>query len=183
MTKVSGILSAIVGGDERAAAELLPLVYDALRKLAARKLAGEKAGHSLQPTALVHEAYLRLVGSEGNRFFKDHRHFFAAAAIAMRRILVDHARKKSALKRGRSAPGEDLESLPGPEANENLIVLDEALEKLARHDEPKARLVELRYFGGLTGEEAAAVLGISATTADRYWTYARAWLKVEMSRS
>src|ERR1043165_6927100 len=113
MTKVSGILSAIESGDERAAAELLPLVYDALRKLASRKLAGEKAGHSLQPTALVHEASLRLVGPDGNRFFKDRRHFFASAAIAMRRILVDRARKKHALKRGRSARIEDLESLPG----------------------------------------------------------------------
>lgn len=181
MTKVTGILSAIENGDDRAAAELLPLVYDSLRELAARRIGSEEAGHSLQPTALVHEAYLRLVGPEQNRFFKDRRHFFAAAAIAMRRILVDHARKKHALKRGRKVAVEDLQSLPGPEVDENLIALDEALAKLARQDEPKARLVELRYFGGLTGEQAATVLGISPTTADRYWTYARAWLKVEMS--
>ncbi len=183
MTNVTGILSAIESGDERAAAELLPLVYDALRRLAARKLEGEKAGHSLQPTALVHEAYLRLVGPEGNRFFKDRRHFFGAAAIAMRRILVDHVRKKHALKRGKRGAVEDLESLPGPEADENLLALDEALKKLALQDEPKARLVELRYFGGLTSEEASTVLGISPSTADPYWSYARAWLKVEMGAS
>jgi RNA polymerase sigma factor (TIGR02999 family) len=180
MTDITRILTAIDRGDRRAAAELLPLVYDELRKLAAHKLAAEKPGHTLQATALVHEAYLRLVGPENQREFKDRGHFFAAAAAAMRRILIDTARRKLTRKRGGGHAREPLEAIAAPEPNVELMELDEALEKLAAIDPQKAKLVELRYFAGLTGDQAAQVLGISPTTADRYWAYARAWLQAEV---
>jgi RNA polymerase sigma factor (TIGR02999 family) len=180
MDAVIQLLSAIEQGDPRAAEQLLPLVYDELRKLAARKLAREKPGQTLQATALVHEAYLRLVGDKQGHPFKDRGHFFAAAAAAMRRILIDNARRKRTGKRGGGLQRQPLETVAAPEPDEDLLALDEALEKLAARDPVKARLVELRYFAGLTGEQAAEVLGISPSTADRYWAYARAWLKAEV---
>jgi len=180
MSEVTRILSAIEQGDPHAAAQLLPLVYDELRQLAAAKLAQEKPGQTLEATALVHEAYLRLVGQEEPRSYKDRGHFFAAAAQAMRRILIDNARRKQAQKRGSGRERQDLETVAAPEPDEELLALDQALEKLAAKDSQKARLVELRYFAGLTGEQAAEVLGISPTTADRHWAYARAWLRAEV---
>jgi RNA polymerase sigma factor (TIGR02999 family) len=179
MSPVTRILSAIEHGDPSAAAELLPLVYDELRKLAAQKLAHEKQGHTLQATALVHEAYLRLVGQEEPRSYRDRGHFFAAAA-AMRRILIDNARRKRTRKRGGDLRRQSLEAVVAPEPDDELLALDEALQKLAAVDPKKAKLVELRYFAGLTGEQAAEVLGISPTTADRHWAYARAWLQAEV---
>ena len=180
MTNVTRVLSAIKQGDPNAAEQLLPLVYDELHKLAAQKLAREKPGQTLQPTALVHEAYLRLVGGDKAPAFKDRGHFFAAAAAAMRRILVDNARRKLTQKRGGGLQREPLDAVAAPEPDAELLALDEALEKLAAQDPQKARLVELRYFAGLTGEQAAEVLGISPTTADRHWAYARAWLQAEV---
>jgi RNA polymerase sigma factor (TIGR02999 family) len=186
MNDVTQILSLIESGDPSAAEHLLPLIYDELRKLATQKLANEKPGQTLQPTALVHEAYLRLVGSQIEntqpRTYKDRGHFFAAAATAMRRIIIDAARRKKTLKHGGDFQRRPLEAISAPEANEELLVLDGALDKLTLQDPAKARLVELRYFAGLTGEQAAAVLGISPTTADRHWAYARAWLQAEMKR-
>jgi RNA polymerase sigma factor (TIGR02999 family) len=180
MTDVTRILSAIERGDPRAAGQLLPLVYDELRRLAAQRLAQENPGQTLQATALVHEAYLRLVGQEAGRPYKDRGHFFAAAAAAMRRILIDKARHKRARKHGGDLRRQPLEHVAAPEPDEELIALDDALRRLAEKDPQKARLVELRYFAGLTGEQAAEVLGISPTTADRYWAYARAWLQAEV---
>jgi RNA polymerase sigma factor (TIGR02999 family) len=187
MSDVTQILSRIESGDPAGAEQLLPLVYDELRKLAAQKLANEKPGQTLQPTALVHEAYLRLVGSQSEdtkpRTYKDRGHFFAAAATAMRRIIIDTARRKKSHKRGGAFRRQPLEGIAAPVADEELLALDEALNKLAIQDPEKARLVELRYFAGLTGDEAAAVLGISPTTADRHWAYARAWLQAEVKRA
>jgi RNA polymerase sigma factor (TIGR02999 family) len=180
MSEITQILTAIEQGDPQAAAQLLPLVYDELRQLAARQLAQEKPGQTLQATALVHEAYLRLFGSAESRAYTDRRHFFAAAATAMRRILVDSARKKQTLKHGGDRQRQPLETVATPEPDEELLALDEALQKLAAQDPDKARLVELRFFGGLTSDQAAAVLDISPTTADRYWAYARAWLQTEI---
>jgi RNA polymerase sigma factor (TIGR02999 family) len=180
MRKATRILEAIKGGDERSASQLFPLVYGDLRRLAARKLAQEKPGQTLQPTALVHEAYLRLVGPEGPHTFRDRGHFFAAAAAAMRRILIDIARRKQTQKRGGDRQRQALDALAAPGPEEELLALDEARQKLAATDPQKARLVELRYFAGLTGEQAAEVLGISPTTADRHWAYARAWLQTEV---
>jgi RNA polymerase sigma factor (TIGR02999 family) len=180
MNEVTRILSAIDQGDPHAAEQLLPLVYEELRTLAAQKLAREQPGQTLQATALVHEAYLRLVGREQRCSYKDRSHFVAAAATAMRRILIDNARRKQTRKRGGDLQRQQLEGLAAPEADEELLTLDEALEKLAATDPLKARLVELRYFAGLTGEQAAEVLGISPTTADRHWAYARAWLQAEI---
>jgi RNA polymerase sigma factor (TIGR02999 family) len=177
MNEVTRVLSAIERGDPRAAEQLLPLVYDELRRLAAHKLAQEKPGQTLDATALVHEAYLRLVGGDDSRRWNDRGHFFAAAAQAMRRILVDNARRKRALKRGDGLRRQPLEAVVAPQIDEELVALDEALQELAAADPLKARLVELRYFAGLTGEQAAAVLGIAPATADRHWTYARAWLR------
>jgi RNA polymerase sigma factor (TIGR02999 family) len=186
MTDVTQILSQVESGDSNAAQRLLPLVYDELRKLAAQKLANEKPGQTLQPTALVHEAYLRLVGSQSEDSqlpsYKDRGHFFAAVATAMRRIIIDTARRKKTRKRGGAFQRLPLEAIAAPEADEEMLALDEALDKLAVQDPPKARLVELRYFAGLTGEQAADVLGISPTTADRHWAYARAWLQAEVRR-
>src|SRR5438128_956173 len=180
MSEVTRILSAIEQGDPQAAEELLPLVYSELRKLAAQKLALEKPGHTLQATALVHEAYLRLVGQQQPRFYKDQGHFFAAAATAMRRILIDQARRKQTEKRGGGARRQQLEEVAALEPDPELLALDEALRKLAATDPLKAQLVELRYFAGLTGDQAAKVLGISPTTADRHWAFARAWLQTEV---
>jgi RNA polymerase sigma factor (TIGR02999 family) len=189
MSDVTQILWAIEQGDPQAAEQILPLVYDELRMLAAQKLANEKPGQTLGATALVHEAYLRLVesprGAQGECSPKDwggRRHFFAAAAEAMRRILVDNARRKHARKHGGHLQRQDLaeEALVAPEPNLDLLALDAALERLAEHDPLKAKLVELRYFGGLTGDEAASVLGISPSSADRQWVYTRAWLRREI---
>ena len=187
MNEVTGILSAIEEGNAHAAEQLLPLVYDELRKLAAQKLAQEKPGQTLQATALVHEAYLRLVASGDKAAaaepqWHNRRHFFAAAAEAMRRILIDNARRKQSRKHGGGLQRQDAdaEALIAPEPNLDLLALDAALVRLAEHDPLKAKLVELRYFGGLTGEQAAAVLSISASSADRHWVYTRAWLRREL---
>jgi RNA polymerase sigma factor (TIGR02999 family) len=181
MNEVTSILSAIENGEPQAAEQLLPLVYDELRKLAAQKLSQEKPGQTLQATALVHEAYLRLVGQHSGRPYKDRAHFFSAAAAAMRCILIDKARRKQTRKHGGALQRKSIELVAEPEPDEQLLALDEALQRLAAKDPQKARLVELRYFAGLTGDQAAEVLGISPTTADRYWAYARAWLQAEVS--
>ena len=180
MTEVSRILLAIEQGDPQAADQLLPVVYDELRRLAAQKLAQEKPGQTLQPTALVHEAYLRLVGAKNAPSYRDGGHFFAAASAAMRRILIDRARRKKTQKHGGSRQRQPLDAVASAEPDPDLLALDEALQKLAVKDPRKAQLVELRYFGGLTSEQAAEVLGISPTTGDRYWAYARAWLEAEI---
>jgi RNA polymerase sigma factor (TIGR02999 family) len=180
MSDVTQLLDSAAAGDPKAAADLLPLVYDELRQLAAARIAGEAPGHTLQPTALVHDAYLRLVGRAEPQAYTDRGHFFAAAAAAMRRILIDSARRRRAQKRGGNRQREPLDAIAAPEPDGELLALDEALAKLAAADPVKARLVELRYFAGLTGEQAAEVLGISPTTADRYWAYARAWLQAEV---
>jgi RNA polymerase sigma factor (TIGR02999 family) len=177
MSDVTRILSAIEQGDPSAAEHLLPLVYDELRKLAAHKLAQENPGQTLEATALVHEAYLRLVGVAEPGVYRDRRHFFAAAASAMRRILIDQARRKLAEKHGGGRARRHLPDLPVPQPDDELLALNEALEQLASEDRVKARLVELRYFAGLTNDQAADVLGISPSTADRHWAYARAWLQ------
>src|SRR5947209_18588643 len=190
MTDVTRILSALEQGDPRAADQLLPLVYDELRQLAAQNMAQEKPGQTLQATALVHEAYVRLVASPGrqsgeNERHWDHRgHFFAAAATAMRRILIERARQKQRQVHGGGRRRQELhpDLVAAPESDENLLALDAALVKLAERDPLKARLVELRYFAGLTGDQAAETLGISPKTADRYWAYARAWIRREMER-
>jgi RNA polymerase sigma factor (TIGR02999 family) len=187
MTEVTHVLSAIEQGDPRAAEQLLPLVYDELRQLAARKLAQEKPGQTLQETALVHEAYVRLVGSGDAAACREQRwdsrgHFFAAAAEAMRRILIDRAREKRSQKRGggRKRLNVDAIDLVAQATPDQLLALDEALAKLAREDATAARLVELRYFAGLTVEEAGKALGTSTATAYRHWKYARAWLHGEL---
>jgi len=183
MTDVTQILSQIESGDPSAAEQLLPVVYEELRKLAAHRLANEKPGQTLQATALVHEAYLKLVGSETSRSYRDRRHFFSSAAAAMRQILVDNARGKRTKKRGGGHLREPLHDMAGPLPNDELLALDEALQRLAAADPLKAQLVELRYFAGLTGEQAAEVLGISASSADRQWAFARAWLQAEVRGS
>src|SRR5262245_47571837 len=178
MADVTRILSQIEKCDPQAAEELLPLVYEELRKLAAAKLALEKPGQTLQATALVHEAYLRLVGPANADGFENRGHFFSAAAEAMRRILVEQARRKSRTKHGGGQVRVDLEVLPivCHVADDELLALHEALTKLSEEDPLKAKLVELRYFVGMTNDEAAQVLGVSAVTAKRYWRYARARL-------
>jgi RNA polymerase sigma factor (TIGR02999 family) len=183
MSEVTRILSAIEQGDPRAAEQLLPLVYGELRKLAAAQLTQERPGQTLSPTALVHEAYLRLVAGplreRGQESHWDGRgHFFAAAAEAMRRILVESARRKRSGKHGGGLHRHDAGAVPlaAPEPGEDLLALDDALERLAARDPVKADLVKLRYFAGMTIDETAAALGISAGTAKRYWTYSRAWL-------
>ena len=182
MNDVTRILSAIEHGDPKAAEQLLPLVYDELRKLAEHRLAHEKPGQTLQATALVHEAYLRLVDARQGEHWNSRGHFFAAAAEAMRRILVEHARRKHRLKHGggRARVVLDPALIAAPAASEDLLALDEALNKLAEHDPPVAELVKLRYFAGLTNRQAAAALGIAPRTADLHWSYARAWLLAEL---
>jgi RNA polymerase sigma factor (TIGR02999 family) len=183
MSEVTRILSAIEQGDPQAAEQLLPLVYDELRRVAAQKLAQEKPGQTLQATALVHEAYLRLVDAELAQHWNSRGHFFAAAAEAMRRILVDAARSRSAGKRGggRLRVEVDVAEFAAPQDDQKLLALEEALAKLEAHHPAKAQLVKLRYFAGLSTREAAESLGISTATADRYWAYARAWLQREMT--
>jgi RNA polymerase sigma factor (TIGR02999 family) len=178
MNEVTHILCAIEEGDPHAAAQLLPLVYDELRKLAAQRLAQEKPGQTLQATALVHEAYLRLVDGKHAPHWNGRGHFFAAAAQAMRRILVENARRKRRLKRGGGAAREALDesNLVAPTVPDDLVALDGALAQLAAVDPRAAELVNLRYFAGLTIPQAAKVLGIAPRTADFLWAYARAWL-------
>lgn len=184
MTDVTRILSAIEQGDPQAAEQLLPLVYDELRRLAAEKMAHEKPGQTLQATALVHEAYIRLVDTEKVQHWNSRGHFFAAAAEAMRRILVEKARLKSRDKQGAHFRRHDLDevepAVDGPGVD--ILALDEALNKLAAKYPEKANLVKLRYFGGLTHREAACLLGMPIATADRHWRYARAWLAREIGR-
>jgi RNA polymerase sigma factor (TIGR02999 family) len=183
MNEVTRILAGIDQGDPSAADQLLPLVYSELRRLAAQELAHEKPGQTLQATALVHEAYLRLVGADQGPCWNSRGHFFGAAAEAMRRILVDSARRKKAQKRGGDAKRVviDPAELPTLLHDDKVLALDEALAKLEQQDPTKAQLVKLRYFAGLPVREAAAALGISTATADRYWAYTRAWLQREMS--
>jgi RNA polymerase sigma factor (TIGR02999 family) len=178
MTDVTRILSAIEQGDPSAAEQLLPLVYDELRKLAARQLAREAPGQTLQPTALVHEAYLRLVGADPPQSWDSRGHFFAAAAEAMRRILINRARDKGRQKRGGGRRRLDLDGLAVADraSDDDLLALDEALERLEKRNPPCAALVKLRFFAGLTLAEAAAAQGIAPRTARRYWAFARAWL-------
>ncbi len=185
MTEVTRILSAIEQGDPRAAEQLLPLVYDELRKLATQKLAQEKPGQTLQATALVHEAYLRLVDVKQAQHFNSRGHFFAACAEAMRRILVDAARGKHSLKRGAGHDRQPLDeaSLIAPRDDEDILAVDEALERLAATDTEAAELVKLRFFAGLTSEQAAEALGVSARTGDRIWAYARAYLLKELKNA
>jgi RNA polymerase sigma factor (TIGR02999 family) len=170
-------------GEPRPAREILPLVYDELRRLAAQRMARESPGQTLQATALVHEAYLRLVGGDPEKPWDGRGHFFAAAAEAMRRILVENARRRHRLKRGGGRGRVDLDDAQpaAPETDDDLLALDEALEKLAQNDPVKAQLVQLRVFAGLTLAEAAEILGLSISTAERYWAYARAWLRVEIA--
>jgi RNA polymerase sigma factor (TIGR02999 family) len=184
MSEVTRILSAIEQGDPSAAGELLPLVYEELRKLAAQKMAQEAPGQTLQATALVHEAYLRLVDQEQGRHWNSRGHFFAAAAEAMRRILVEQARRKHAGKHGGGRLRVDLpDDLAAPEARaDDLVALDEALTRLERHDPDAARLVKLRYFAGLSHQEAAGALGVSRGAADRLWALGRAWLFRQLSK-
>jgi RNA polymerase sigma factor (TIGR02999 family) len=182
-SNVTRILNAIERGDVKATDELLPVVYEELRLLAAQKLSRELPGQTLQATALVHEAYLRLLGDQ-EQTWQNRGHFFAAAAEAMRRILIENARRKRRLKHGGDHQKVDLEeaevTIAGP--SDDILALDEALEKLAKADKVKAELVKLRFFAGLTNEQAAQVLGISHNTADRYWAYARSWLHLEITR-
>jgi RNA polymerase sigma factor (TIGR02999 family) len=170
-------------GEPKPARELLPLVYDELRRLAAQRMARESPGQTLQATALVHEAYMRLVGGDPEKPWDGRGHFFAAAAEAMRRILVESARRRHRLKRGGHRGRVDLDDAQpaAPETDDDLLALDEALEKLVAKDPVKAQLVQLRIFAGLTLAEAAEILRLSISTADRYWAYARAWLRVEIT--
>jgi len=186
MSDVTRILSAIEQGDPQAAEQLLPLVYDELRKLAAQKLAQEKPGQTLQATALVHEAYLRLVDSDKVQRWESRGHFFAAAAEAMRRILVESARRKQSRKHGGGSPRDwaDLDGFAGPDNGDplELLAVHEALDRLAEKSPRKAELVKLRYFLGCTMAEAAQVLGVAQATAEEDWTYAKAWLRRQLQR-
>ncbi|MCA9177481.1 MAG: sigma-70 family RNA polymerase sigma factor [Planctomycetales bacterium] len=183
MTDITQILSQIEDGDPSAAEQLLPVVYDELRKLAAAKLANEKPGQTLQATALVHDAYIRLVDVEAAQHWNSRGHFFAAAARAMRRILVENARRKRTLKSGGALNRVELRDADAvvEGASTDLIALDEALARLEAEDPRKAQLVDLRYFGGLTLEQAADAMKISRATANRHWAYARAWLRLELA--
>jgi RNA polymerase sigma factor (TIGR02999 family) len=180
VSDLTRLLEKIDHGDPKAADELLPLVYAELRRLAAQKMAREAPGHTLQPTALVHEAWLRIGNETGKWNGRDH--FFAAAAEAMRRILVENARRKHALRHGGGQQRVEIEELelPAEMKEEQLLALDEALETLSQHDPMKAQVVKLRFFVGLTNEEVAEILGISPPTVKRYWAFARAWLYREM---
>jgi RNA polymerase sigma factor (TIGR02999 family) len=183
MSEITQVLERIQKGEPSAAEALLPLVYEELRKLAAQKMAQEKPGQTLQATALVHEAYLRLVDVEQRQRWDGRGHFFAAAAEAMRRILVERARQKKAVKYGggRHRIDADTVAIVAPEANDDLVAIDQALDRLAALDPVKAELVKLRYFAGVTIEECAQALGISCATAKRYWTYSRVWLFEQVS--
>ncbi len=180
MNEVTRVLERIERGERQAGEELLPLVYEELRRLAARMMAQEKPGQTLQPTALVHEAYVRLVGTDRTRHWDNQRHFFAAAAEAMRRILVENARRKGRLRHGggrhRVALTDPIADLSDPLPLDDVLAIDETLEQLAQRDRQAAELVKLHFFAGLTIEQAAEVLGISARTAYRDWSFARAWL-------
>lgn len=178
MTEVTHLLNAIDDGDAQAASQLLPLVYDDLRRLAAQKLAQETPGQTLQATALVHEAFLRLVSPGGDQAWENRRHFFAAAAEAMRRILIENARRKGRVRHGGELERVELEDqeIPVESPHADILALNEAFEQFATEEPDKAELVKLRFFAGLDEQEAADVLGISRTTAARYWAYARAWL-------
>lgn len=184
LEKITEILDLLEAGNSSAAGELLPLVYDELRQLAASKLSHERPDHTLQATALVHEAWLRVIGNENQDKYEwnSRGHFFGAAAEAMRRILIDHARSNQSLKRGGDHRQIPLDTWNHPAAThpEKLLELDEALGKLEKQDETKAKLVKLRFFAGMTVREAATALGISTATAERYWAYSRAWLYAEM---
>jgi RNA polymerase sigma factor (TIGR02999 family) len=184
VSDVTRILQAAQQGDAKAADELLPLVYQELRRLAAHKMAHEAPGHTLQPTALVHEAWLRLVTPEQQAQFQNRAHFFGAAAEAMRRILVDRAREKKALKRGGNLERVDIDAveLPSPMPDDELLALDEALDRLAAVDTRAAEMVKLCFFVGLTQEEAARELGVSVSTGERIWAFARAWLLREVRK-
>jgi RNA polymerase sigma factor (TIGR02999 family) len=182
MSEVTRILDAIGRGDPRAAGELFPLVYEELRLLAAQRLAHEQAGQTLQPTALVHEAYLRLVGDAAGRDWDHRGHFFAAAAEAMRRILIDNARRKLTAKHGGGRQRVPLrEHHRITETPDGLLALDEALTRFAAEEPAKAELVKLRFFAGMSTPEAAAALGVSLATAERWWSFARTWLFAELS--
>jgi RNA polymerase sigma factor (TIGR02999 family) len=183
MTAVTRILSQMEEGDPQAAAQLLTLVYDELHRLAAQRMTHEDPGHTLQPTALVHEAYVRLVDVQQVQHWNSRGHFFAAAAEAMRRILVENARRKHALRRGGDRERVELNAAEpaAPRVSEDVLALHEALEKLEQQDHVKAELVKLRYFAGLTMEQAAESIGVSPATAHRYWSYARAWLHQEIA--
>jgi RNA polymerase sigma factor (TIGR02999 family) len=185
MSDVTQILSAMDAGDPKASEQLLPLVYEELRKLAASKMAREKPGQTLQATALVHEAWLRLVGPEEQRSWNSRGHFFGAAAEAMRRILVDRARQKARIRHGGKMERVDLEhvNLATEDTDETVLALDEALEKLARESPHKAEIVKLHYFTGMNYPEIARALGISLPTVERHWAYARSWLYREMKRN
>jgi RNA polymerase sigma factor (TIGR02999 family) len=184
MSEVTRILSAIEQGDPHAAEQLLPLVYEELRKLAAQRLASEKPGHTLQATALVHEAYLRLVDVEKAQHWNGRGHFFAACAEAMRRILVENARRKLRLRHGGDLQRQDLDALEPPslQTPDELVAVSEALDRLAQANAQAAELVKLRFFAGLTNEEAAAALGVSPRKATQVWAYARAWLLESLGR-
>jgi RNA polymerase sigma factor (TIGR02999 family) len=183
MADVTNILSKIEQGDPSAPEQLLPLVYDELRKLAAARLANEKPGQTLQPTALVHEAYIRLVDVQKDQHWNSRGHFFGAAAEAMRRLIVENARRKGRLKHGGAMQRIDLDSgvILKESPQWDLVGLDEALARLAEREPQKAELVTLRFFGGLTMAEAAKVLGVSLATAERYWTFAKSWLFAELA--
>ena len=185
MSAVTLILDRAQAGDPSAASELMPLVYDELRKLAAVRMANEPAGHTLQPTALVHEAWLRLVGNDANAQFANRAHFFAAAAEAMRRILIERARRKGAEKRGGNWERIDLDKVDvAVDADDDtLLLVNEALEKLAKEDANAAEIAKLRFFGGLTLEEAAQTIGVTERTANRYWAFARVWLFDEIRQN
>ena len=183
MNEVTTILERIDHGEPKAAGELLPLVYDKLREVAAAKMAREPAGHTLQPTALVHEAYIRLLGQEWQQW-QNSRHFFSAAAEAMRRILVERARKKARQKRGGGLQRLDIErvTVAAEEDEETVLFVDDALEKLSKKDPTCVELIKLRFFAGISNHEAAKMLGLAERTAKRNWAYARAWLASEIER-
>jgi RNA polymerase sigma factor (TIGR02999 family) len=184
MTDVTRILSAIDQGDAQAAEQLLPLVYDELHRLAAQKLSNEKPGQTLQATALVHEAYIRLVDVEQAQHWSSRGHFFGAAAEAMRRILVENARRRNSPRQGGGWKRQEgsISELAAPTVTDNLVALDEALDKLASEDPPSAEMVKLRYFAGLTVGQAAEIMGVSPRKADFMWSYCRAWLRREIGQ-